>query len=167
MRDLFLRLSNGGGGGRNAALAFCLLFYVLATSNGISGRVPTCDSANSWRLYNTASLEHQTPWPDIPLSHIILTLSQPALYPILIMPSASPGSRKYQFKSFWFDSTRFGSCINNSPIPLWSCLVNLVNMACRAWLESIILTIPGQVDYPIFYLASFPTATSTWGRMSV
>ena len=25
-----------------------LLFYVLATSNAISGRVPTCDSVHSW-----------------------------------------------------------------------------------------------------------------------
>ncbi len=27
-----------------------LLFYVLATSKVTSGRVPTCDSAHSWRL---------------------------------------------------------------------------------------------------------------------
>ena len=28
----------------------CLLFAVLATSKVISGRVPTCDNAHSWRL---------------------------------------------------------------------------------------------------------------------
>ena len=43
-----------------------------------------------------------TPWPTIPLSRIILRLSQP----VLIMPSAKRGSDKYQFKSHWFDSTR-------------------------------------------------------------
>ena len=31
-------------------LFVCLLFYVLATSKVISGQVPTCDSAHSWRL---------------------------------------------------------------------------------------------------------------------
>ena len=53
------------------------LFDVLATSKVIAGWVPTCDSAHSWRLYSAASLRHQTsvPWPDIPCSHIILTLS--------------------------------------------------------------------------------------------
>ena len=34
----------------------CLVFYVLATSEVISGRVPTCDSANLWWLYSAAPL---------------------------------------------------------------------------------------------------------------
>ena len=33
-----------------------LLFYVLATSRVMSGRVPTCDSAHSWRHYSAAPL---------------------------------------------------------------------------------------------------------------
>ena len=48
-----------------------LLFYVLATYKVISGRVPTCDSTHYWRLYSGK------PWPAIPLSHIMLTMSQP------------------------------------------------------------------------------------------
>ena len=40
----------------------------------------------------------------IPLSHIILTLTNPC--PILKMLSAWLGSDKYQFDSHWFDSTR-------------------------------------------------------------
>ena len=36
-----------------------LLFYVLATSKVISGRLPTYDSAHSWRLYSVAPLENQ------------------------------------------------------------------------------------------------------------
>ena len=36
-----------------------LLFYVLATSNVISWRLPTCDSANSWRLYSATPLRNQ------------------------------------------------------------------------------------------------------------
>ena len=36
-----------------------LLFYVLATSKLISGRVLTCNSARSWWLYSTAPLEDQ------------------------------------------------------------------------------------------------------------
>ena len=36
-----------------------LLFYCLTTSKIISGRLPTCDSAYSLRLYNAASLGNQ------------------------------------------------------------------------------------------------------------
>ena len=42
-----------------AESGWLLLVYVLATSKVISGRVPTCDSAQSWRLYNTAPLGDQ------------------------------------------------------------------------------------------------------------
>ena len=34
-------------------------FGVLATSKVISGRVPSCDSAHSWRLYSAAPLGNQ------------------------------------------------------------------------------------------------------------
>ena len=37
----------------------CLLFYILATSNAISGWVPTCDNLHSWQFYSAASLDHQ------------------------------------------------------------------------------------------------------------
>ena len=33
-----------------------LLFYILAIRKVISGRVPTCDSAHSWWIYNVAPL---------------------------------------------------------------------------------------------------------------
>ena len=33
----------------------CLLFYILATSEVISGRALTCDSAHSWQLYSAVS----------------------------------------------------------------------------------------------------------------
>ena len=40
---------------------YCLLdVYVLATSTVISGRIPTCDSAHSWRLYSTVPTGYQT-----------------------------------------------------------------------------------------------------------
>ena len=36
-----------------------LLFYILATSGVISGRVLTCDSVHSWHLYSAAPLGNQ------------------------------------------------------------------------------------------------------------
>ena len=40
--------------------SFCLLsVYVLATSNVIAGRIPTCNNMDSWWLYSAASLGHQ------------------------------------------------------------------------------------------------------------
>ena len=58
-----------------------LLFYVLATSEVISEWVPTCDSAHSWQFYSATPLGNQatSTMTCIPLSHIILTLSQPVL----------------------------------------------------------------------------------------
>ena len=44
---------------------YLLLFYVRATSKVISGCVPTCHSAHSWKLYNAASLGQQTAGPMI------------------------------------------------------------------------------------------------------
>ena len=57
-----------------------MLFYVLATSQVISARVPTCDSAHSWRFYSAASPGH---WRHGLLSHchIIPTLTQPGFEP--------------------------------------------------------------------------------------
>ena len=52
----------------------CMLFYILATSKVRSRHVPTCDNVHQWQLYSAAQLGNQ---PDIPLSHIILILSQP------------------------------------------------------------------------------------------
>ena len=60
----------------------CLvLFHVLATTKVIWGQVLTCDSLHSWQLYSAAPLGKRlsAPWPDIPHSHIILTLSKPVL----------------------------------------------------------------------------------------
>ena len=52
-------------------------------ANPIEGgrMVPTCDSVHSGRLYSAASMKHHVLalWPAIPLSHSILTLSEPAL----------------------------------------------------------------------------------------
>ena len=44
----------------------------------VGGWVPTCDSAHSWGLYSAASLGHQA-IDTVPLSHIILTVSEPVL----------------------------------------------------------------------------------------
>ena len=58
-----------------------LLFYILATSMLISGWVPTCDSTHSWWFIELPHWETRMSalCPDIPLSHIILTLTQPIL----------------------------------------------------------------------------------------
>ena len=58
-----------------------LVVYVLATSKVIRGRVPICDSAHSWRLYSAPRYETRppAPRPATPLSHIILTLSEPVI----------------------------------------------------------------------------------------
>ena len=86
----------------------CLLFYVLATSKVISGWVPTCDSAHSWRLYGAAPLEDQAistmTWyptqshdPDIKPTSLCL---------IPIMPSTWPRSSMHTFLNHWLDSTK-------------------------------------------------------------
>ena len=38
---------------------YLAMFYVLTTSEGISGREPACDSGQSWRLYSAALLGNQ------------------------------------------------------------------------------------------------------------
>ena len=76
-----------------------LEFYVLTTSKVISEQVTThidFEVLSYWEIKPLA------PWPDIPFSHIILTLSQP----VLLMLRARPGSNKsINFISHWFDCT--------------------------------------------------------------
>ena len=48
--------------------------YVLVTSKVISGQILICDSADSWWIYSGR------PWPNIPHSHIVLTLR-----PVLVL----------------------------------------------------------------------------------
>ena len=62
------------------------VFYVPATSKVISRCVATYDRVHSWRLYSAAPLGNQA--THIPLSRIILTLSEPVL--------ARLGSDKYK-----------------------------------------------------------------------
>ena len=49
------------------------MFYFLATSKLISGRVSTCDSDTGGDFIVLPDWETRplAPWPDIPLSHII------------------------------------------------------------------------------------------------
>ena len=77
---------------------FCLLFYVLATSKVISEWVPT----HGVFIVQTRSPE---PWPDIPLSHVTLTLSQPVI-PYPNNANTRLASDKYKFVSHLFVSTR-------------------------------------------------------------
>ena len=65
--------------------------------------------------------ETRTPasWPDIPLNHNILTLSQLVLCPVLIMANTWKWHRKWQvwmFKSLiWIDQSRVRTCKIKSP----------------------------------------------------
>ena len=86
-----------------------LLFYIPATAEVISGRVPTCDSAYSWQLYSAPTLGDQVTrtltwyptqshYPDTkPTSSCTILL--------VLMPSTWLGSDKYKFfKSLiWLD----------------------------------------------------------------
>ena len=76
-----------------------LLFYVLATSKVISGRVLTCDSVHSWRLYSI------TPMGNHAFSTVTWYRTQ-SHYPyteptspcsLLIRPNTWLESDKYQF----------------------------------------------------------------------
>ena len=88
---------------------YLLLFYILATSKVIAGREPTCDGEYSWQLYNAAALGDQVagPMTCYPTQLHYPDTEPTSPCPILIMPSARLGSDRYQFKCFWFDSTRF------------------------------------------------------------
>ena len=84
----------------------CLFIVVLRPS--LSGRVPTCDSAYSWRVYSAASLGHQAAGIMIcyPTQSHYLDTEPTSPCDILKMMSARLGSDKYKFKSHWFDLTR-------------------------------------------------------------
>ena len=76
-----------------------LLFYILATSNVISGWVPTGTVHTHGDFIVLPHWDISNQYHDHPTHS-----GCPS--PILIMPSAWPRSDKYQFKSHWFDSTR-------------------------------------------------------------
>ena len=86
---------------------YLLLFSVLATSKVISGWIPTCDSAHSWRLCSAPPLGNEaistmTRYPT--QSHYPDTeLTNP--WPILILLSTWLGNDKYQFNKslVWHD----------------------------------------------------------------
>ena len=85
-----------------------LLYYVLATSEVISRRTPTCDSAHLCHVDFTV-LPHWKARPSAPChaispSHIILTLGQTVrvvVLGILMMPSTWQGNENYQFHKSW------------------------------------------------------------------
>ena len=85
---------------RNAKRIACLLlFYVLATSQVTSGRVPTSDSLHALRLYGAAQLGNQAPCT---MTRYILQLHYPnyvliSACPIIVMPNA-------RLVSIWFES---------------------------------------------------------------
>ena len=60
-------------------IGWLLEFYALAISKVMSGWLPTCESVHSWQLYIAAPLGDQVTWSVIPLSNIILILSQPVI----------------------------------------------------------------------------------------
>ena len=98
-------------------VSVCLLFYALATSKAISGRVPTCDSAHSWRHYSAAPLGNQG------TAHYPAT-EPTSPCPIIIVLSTWLESDKYQFSSRWFDLSRIWTHeirIPHLPKQVWKC----------------------------------------------
>ena len=92
----------------------CCLFYILATSKVISRWVPLCGSFNVIVLppLGDQATSTMTWYPT--QSHYPDT-GQTSPCPILIMSSAWLESKKYQFLSHWFDSTK-----SESPnLPKW------------------------------------------------
>ena len=87
--------------GKGFGFGWLLEFYVLATSNVISGWVPTFDSAHSWRLYSAVPLGNQATsiMTRYPAQPCYPTVTSPC--PILLTPSAKLGSNKYQFSLFY------------------------------------------------------------------
>ena len=77
------------------------LVLPMTTSNVISGRVPTCDIAQLWRIYSAASI---MTWDPNESRNLDTESTSPCH--ILIMPSSWVGSDKYQFLNHWFDPTR-------------------------------------------------------------
>ena len=79
-----------------ASTIVCLAFCVLSAFKVISGRVPTRDSAHSWRLYSAAPLGNQA------FNTLTWYCTQSHCHdtdpcPILIMSNTLVGSDKYQF----------------------------------------------------------------------
>ena len=78
---------------------YFLEFYILATLNIISGRVPTCDTALSWQLHSATLLGDQAArvmtWYPTQSHYAGIGLTSPC--PLLIMPSVRIGSDNYQF----------------------------------------------------------------------
>ena len=98
----------------------CLLsFYVLATSNVISGWAPTSDSAHSWRLHSAAPLGNQTAstMTRYPIQSHYPDTWQTSLFPILLMLSTwLGGSYKHQFEVF--DLNHLETEFPNSKYPI-------------------------------------------------
>ena len=89
------------------SLFACFLFYILATSKVISGRVQTYDSVHSWQLYSAASLGHQaastmTCYPTVTSWH---WANKFLLYPNNAECQAR--KRRVSILKFCFDPTRF------------------------------------------------------------
>ena len=102
-----------------------LLFYILPTSQIISGRVPTCDSVHLWQLYNTAPLGDQatdTRTLYSTQSHYLYT-DLTSHRPILLMSRSRLGNDKDQFdKSLvWFDwdSNYWPAALEACALPIW------------------------------------------------
>ena len=78
--------------------ACLLLFYALATSQVTSGRVLTCDSVHSWRLYNAAPLGEPAAVTMIRYSTVILSWYCPNKF----LPYHINAKRCYLAKSITF-----------------------------------------------------------------
>ena len=64
-------------------------------------------------IYSAASLEHQATgtMTYYPTQSHYPAIEKTSPCPIIILPGARLGSDKYQFKSYWFDSTRIRKCV--------------------------------------------------------
>ena len=97
--------------GRSVRRGFCWFVVVLRPSKDLGSyqdgyRLVTVRTHGNFIVLLHWDTKPLAPWPVIPLSQVVLTLSQP----VLIMPSARLGSGKYQFQSHWFDSIRVRNC---------------------------------------------------------
>ena len=91
------------------------------------------------------------PWSAIPLSCIILILSQSnRICPILIMLSARLGSDKYQFEGHWFDSTRVRKLwgLDSNPRPSDSPIFQNGRQAL------LLIQLSNSVNTLVFYISS-------------
>ena len=84
-------------------------FYVLTTSNVISGQVPTCDSAHSLCLYSATSLGDQTTSTITLISHSVTLFGHIANQSLPYPNNAQRLTSKPTINkclSHWFASTR-------------------------------------------------------------